>query len=94
MELHIHNNEAAQLAYQLASTTGHSVEEEVLEALRARAQQHSFNATTVFNPNSAANKEQRLNHLLQIIEQCAALPVKDARTAEEIIGYDEYGLPN
>jgi hypothetical protein len=28
-----------------------------------------------------------------ISDHCAALPVYDARTPEEIIGYDEFGVP-
>ena len=31
--------------------------------------------------------------LLEIGRRCAALPDLDTRTAEEILGYDEYGLP-
>jgi antitoxin VapB len=31
--------------------------------------------------------------LRAIRERCAALPVLDPRTPEEIIGYDERGLP-
>lgn len=31
--------------------------------------------------------------LLHIGRRCAALPELDPRTAEEIIGYDEHGLP-
>jgi antitoxin VapB len=31
--------------------------------------------------------------LLQIGRRCAALPELDSRSAEEIIGYDEHGLP-
>jgi PHD/YefM family antitoxin component YafN of YafNO toxin-antitoxin module len=31
--------------------------------------------------------------LLQIGRECAALPLLDHRTAEEIIGYDSHGVP-
>jgi antitoxin VapB len=32
--------------------------------------------------------------LLEIGAHCAALPELDSRSADEIIGYDENGLPN
>ena len=31
--------------------------------------------------------------ILEIGKRCAALPDLDARTADELLGYDEYGLP-
>jgi antitoxin VapB len=31
--------------------------------------------------------------LLQIGQECAALPILDGRAAEEILGYDQNGLP-
>lgn len=31
--------------------------------------------------------------LLTIAKRCAALPLLDHRTPDEILGYDEYGLP-
>jgi antitoxin VapB len=42
------------------------------------------------------NQPQRLSlkeELPAIGRRCAALPVLDARTPEEILGYDENGLP-
>jgi antitoxin VapB len=33
------------------------------------------------------------NALERIAEHCAQLPLLDCRTAEEILGYDESGLP-
>lgn len=32
--------------------------------------------------------------LLAIAKRCAALPLLDRRTPDEILGYDEYGMPN
>jgi antitoxin VapB len=31
--------------------------------------------------------------LLEISDRCAALPDHDTRTADEIIGFDEHGVP-
>ncbi|HEV2363680.1 MAG TPA: type II toxin-antitoxin system VapB family antitoxin [Caulobacteraceae bacterium] len=33
------------------------------------------------------------DEIMEIADHCAALPVLDPRTLEEIIGYDEHGLP-
>ena len=35
----------------------------------------------------------RAEELLEIGRRCAALPELDARSADEIIGYDEHGVP-
>lgn len=32
--------------------------------------------------------------LLAIAKRCAALPLLDRRTSDEILGYDEYGMPS
>ena len=32
--------------------------------------------------------------LLTIAKRCAALPLLDRRTPDEILGYDEYGMPS
>ena len=33
------------------------------------------------------------DELLKIARRCARLPLKDPRSADEILGYDERGLP-
>jgi antitoxin VapB len=33
------------------------------------------------------------DELEEIAEHCASLPVLDSRPADEILGYDEHGLP-
>jgi antitoxin VapB len=37
--------------------------------------------------------EFQLERLRAIIRRCASRPVLDPRTPDEIIGYDEYGVP-
>ena len=34
------------------------------------------------------------DEILEIGKRCAALPDLDTRTAEEILGYDQHGLPS
>ena len=38
-------------------------------------------------------KRRLADELEEIAEHCASLPVLDSRRAEEILGYDEAGLP-
>lgn len=81
MGLNIINQEAEKIAIQLARTSGHSVEEEVLVALRERAER------------LGAKFDAKLYQDLKAIsEKSAKLPVIDKRTPEEIL-YDKNGLP-
>ena len=83
MALNIKHAEADRLARELAAVTGESLTQAVVHALReelARQQRRPA-------PRTA-------KHLLQEARsRLARLPVRDARTADEIVGYDERGLP-
>ena len=83
MPLSIKNEEADRLARELADLTGESLTEAVLNSLRERLQRERGKAYPV------SLKEE----LRQIRERCSALPVLDDRSADEILGYDERGLP-
>jgi antitoxin VapB len=37
--------------------------------------------------------ESLVDEIMDIGRHCASLPLLDARSADEIIGYDEHGLP-
>ena len=83
MPLSIKHDEADRLARDLARLTGESLTEAVLNALRER-----------LHRQRARGRRGRLrDDILEIGRRCAALPVKDARPADEILGYDERGLP-
>ncbi len=82
MVLSIKNVEADRLARELAALTGESVTEAVLVALRERVDRE--------RDRRGPSRAEKLRILAQEI---AALPVRDRRTPEEIIGYDEHGLP-
>jgi antitoxin VapB len=83
MALSIKDPEADRLARELARRTGESLTDAVVTALRERLQREKARA-----------RAPRLSEeLRQIGERCAALPVLDRRPAEEILGYDEHGLP-
>jgi len=80
--LNIKNPEAHDLARELADLTGSSVTRAVTDALRdavGRAR-HAHGVRSV-------------DELDAIGLHCASLPVLDKRQAEEIMGYDDTGLP-
>jgi len=83
MALNIKHPEADRLARTLARTTGESITEAVLTAIKERLQRETGRGDT-----DAVRKNIR-----RIQERFAAKQVADARTADEIIGYDEHGLP-
>lgn len=83
MALNIRNPEAEKLAAELARATGESKTEAVTKALRDR----------LVRVRRERAKRRLADELEEIAAHCASLPVRDARRAEEILGYDEAGLP-
>ncbi len=83
MALSIKNPEAEHLARELAKQTGETLTEAILKALRERLQR----VTGRHRPMELADQ------LDEIAKRCGALPVIDARSEDEILGYDEKGLP-
>ena len=83
MALNIRNSEAEQLAAELARITGETKTAAVARALRDQL-------ARVRRERSGVGLADRL---VAIGRECAALPVLDDRTPEEILGYDEHGLP-
>jgi antitoxin VapB len=83
MPLSIRNSEVERLARALSRLTGEGLTQTILQALRERHQRVR-----------AARREQRLlEDLTEIARRAASLPARDRRSADEIIGYDEHGLP-
>jgi antitoxin VapB len=85
MPLNIKDAEADRLARELAASTGETLTEAVLNALRERLARQRQRRPA---PRSA--KEI----LREARGRLARLPVQDQRSAEEILGYDDMGLPN
>jgi antitoxin VapB len=83
MPLNIRNKQAEELAGALAKLTGETKTEAVTQALRERLQR----------VRRARAKRRLADELDDIALHCSSLPVRDRRSAEEIIGYDENGLP-
>ena len=84
MALSIKNPEADRLARELARLMGESLTEAVIQALRERLQREQGRKR-----GPALFEEVR-----RIQEHVAALPVRDTRSPEEILGYDAHGLPS
>ncbi len=82
MALSIKNHEADRLARELARTTGESLTEAVLTAIRERLVRE-----TGWNPDAVRAEIARIQ------AELAQAPLLDDRTPDEIIGYDEHGLP-
>ena len=82
MALSIKSDEADRLARQLAAETGETLTQAVETALRERLDHE--------RAKHAASMRTRLARLAADV---AALRVADDSTPEEIIGYDDAGLP-
>lgn len=83
MALNIRNAETERLASALAKLTGESKTQAVTRALKDRL-------ARVRRERSGRRLADELD---EIARHCAALPVRDARSADDIIGYDDRGLP-
>jgi antitoxin VapB len=83
MPLNIRNKQAEELAGALAKLTGETKTEAVTQALRERLER----------VRRARSKRRLVDELDAIAVHCATLPVQDPRNADEILGYDEHGIP-
>jgi len=83
MALNIRNRETENLAVEVAKLTRETKTQAVTQALRDRL---------------ARLRRERTNRRLadeldEIALHCARLPVLDSRAPDEIVGYDDKGLP-
>jgi antitoxin VapB len=83
MALNIRNPEAEQLATELARQTGETKTEALVKALRDR----------LVRVRRERSRRRLADELEEIAEHCASLLVLDDRPADEILGYDNAGLP-
>ena len=85
MPLNIKNDEAHEYAKKLATLTGKSITEVVTEALQKEMDRQEE------KHNARGNR--LVDDLDAIALRCASSPVMDERTPDEILGYDDRGLP-
>ena len=83
MALNIRNSETERLADALARLTGETKTQAVTQALRDRLERL----------RRERSGRRLADELDAVALQCAALPELDTRDTNEIIGYDEHGLP-
>jgi antitoxin VapB len=83
MPLNIRNAEAERLAEALVKLTGETKTEAVTRALRDR----------LARVRRERAQRRLADELDEIAHRCARLPVRDPRSPDEILGYDEHGLP-
>jgi len=79
MALSIKSERADQLARDLAALTGESITDAVVAALQARL--------------DVEHRRRRTLGLGDIVDRFGQLPVIDQRSPDDIVGYDENGLP-
>jgi antitoxin VapB len=84
MALSIKDPEADRLARALSKVTGETLTAAVVQALRER----------LIRVRRSRAKRRLADELDEIALHCAALPLRDRRSADDILGYDEQGLPS
>ena len=84
MALSIKDPETDRLARALAEATGESLTEAIRRALEERlsreGQRHSYHRMEA--------------SVKRVQERMANLPVLDARTPDDLLGYDDHGVPS
>ena len=78
--LYIKNPRAHRLAKQVSQQMGVTLTEAVIRSLESQLKTH--------------RKPLDMAKIRELQARVAALPVLDTRTADEILGYDEFGLPS
>lgn len=82
--LNIKHPEADRLARLLAQQLNESITDIIIEALREK----------LLREQGKRAPTELKESLLAIGQHCANLPNLDLRTADNILGYDQFGLPS
>lgn len=83
MPLSIRNPQAEKLARQVAALSGENVTQAIIHALEKRLQDLQANAPA----------ENLVEEIMGISRRCSALQDRDHRTPDEILDYDDQGVP-
>ena len=84
MALSLKHPEVDRLARELASRTGETLTEAILNALKERLRREL---------GRLPGRPRLRDEIRAIRRRCAELPIRDRRSTSEILGYDETGLP-
>jgi antitoxin VapB len=85
MALSLKDKETDSLARQVASLTGETLTEAIRVSLAERLARERL---------KRGKSASVMDELDEIVRRFDALPVLDPRSADEILGYDENGLPS
>jgi antitoxin VapB len=83
MALSIRNPRAEKLARQVAAESGENLTTAIIRALEERLERLKGRRTAT----------DLAGDIMKISLRCRALPEKDQRSLDEILGYDESGVP-
>ena len=83
MGLSIKNREAERLARAVAAESGESITQAIIHALEAE----------LTRLRGRRRQPDIYEAIMEISERCGELPDLDERGADEILGYDEHGVP-
>lgn len=83
MALSIRNPRAEKLAREVAAESGESITEAIIHALEER----------LVRIKGRRSATEVADEIMKISIRCRSLPEKDWREADEILGYDEMGVP-
>lgn len=82
MPLSIRNERAELLAREVGNLTGKSLTQVIIEALEEKLERLKGSRLS----------SNMLDEVMAISRRCSALPDIDTRSADEILGYDEFGV--
>jgi antitoxin VapB len=85
MTLNIRDPEVHELAREVAAATGETMTQAVKQALRERLER--------VRATDEAERKRRVRDILETARRWREAPVEDSRPFDEILAYDENGLP-
>ncbi len=83
MAISIRNPRADQLARKVAAESGENLTQAIINALEERLERLRGRRMVT----------DRAQEIMKISERCRTLPDQDQRPPEEILGYDDNGVP-
>lgn len=83
MALSIRNSQAEQLAREVATISGENLTQAIIHALEERLERLKGRRTT----------SNLMQEIMTISQRCSSIPDIDQRSPEEILDYNQSGIP-